>query len=275
MAAAERRWYDDSRRAGVRHLALGLGVGLTAGAVLPTPAATALAVASRMLGDAGSSVGEALRGGDLERARALLPTLVGRDPSGLDETEIARAVVESIAENTVDAVIAPLLWAAFGGGPGVLAHRAVNTLDAMVGHHSARYEHFGWASARLDDAMAYVPARVAALAVMAVRPRQAAAVWHAVRCQAPAHPSPNAGVVEAAFAAALGVRLGGANRYGDRIEQRGELGRGAPPCPADIERAVRLSLDVTAAVAVGLVAGSAAVGAVRAAARRRGRGRPR
>jgi adenosylcobinamide-phosphate synthase len=174
---------------------------------------------------------------------------VGRDPDGLDEAEITRAVVESVAENTVDAVVAPAFWAAVGGAPAALGYRAVNTLDSMVGHRSVRYRNYGWASARLDDLLGWVPARLTALLVVLVRPRAAAAVWTAVRTQAPEHPSPNAGVAEAAFAAALGVRLGGTNRYGDRIEGRGTLGTGTPPAVADISRAVRLSKHVSLALA--------------------------
>jgi adenosylcobinamide-phosphate synthase len=146
-------------------------------------------------------------------------------------------------------VIAPALWAALAGAPGVLGYRAINTLDAMVGHRSPRYSRFGWAAARADDAAAWVPARVTALLVAAVRPAAAGRVWHAVRSQAGAHPSPNAGVAEAAFAAALGVRLGGLNSYQGRQERRPDLGTGPPPAAADIGRAIRLSRDVTAALA--------------------------
>ena len=170
-------------------------------------------------------------------------------PCELDEAGISRAVVESVAENCVDAVVAPAFWALVAGGAGVAAHRAVNTLDAMVGHRSPRYRRFGWASARLDDVAAWVPARLAALAVAAVRPARAGAVWRAVRHQAPAHPSPNGGVVEAAFAAALGVTLGGRNRYGERVEHRPLLGTGPPAGPRDVERAVVLLGHVTAAIA--------------------------
>jgi len=201
--------------------------------------------------------------GQIEAARAALPGLVGRDPTGLDAGEIARAVVESVAENTVDAIVAPALWAALAGAPGALGYRAVNTLDAMVGHRSARYLRYGWASARLDDAANYLPARVTAALVVAVRPGAAAAVWRAVRIQAPAHPSPNSGVAEAAFAAALGLRLGGSNRYSDRTEVRAALGSGRAPTAADIPAAVRLSRDVSLAL-VGLLAGAAFVSAWRA-----------
>ncbi len=211
--------------------------------------ATWAVVAGRMLGESAATVGDAVRAGDLERARELLPSLVGRDPRDLDAGGICRAVVESVAENTVDAVVAPALWALVGGAPGALAYRAINTLDAMVGHHRPRYERFGWASARADDLAVWVPARLTALLVAAVRPAAAAAVWATVRRDAPGHPSPNAGVAEAAFAAALGVRLGGTNRYGERIEQRPFLGGGRRPGPDDIVRAVRLSRDLTAALA--------------------------
>jgi adenosylcobinamide-phosphate synthase len=253
------------------HAAAGVAVGAGVGAVVPTGAATTVAVSGRMLGQEARRVGDALTRGDLDRARRLLPSLVGRDPTGLDEAEVARAVVESVAENTVDAVVAPALWAAALGGAGALGYRAANTLDSMVGHHSPRYERFGWASARLDDALGWVPARVTAVLVAAVRPVRAGAVLRAVRRDAPAHPSPNAGVAEAAFAAALGVHLGGTNRYGERVEERPALGDGPPPAAADVDRAVTLSRDVTLA----LVAALLAVAARARAARRSSRCGPR
>jgi adenosylcobinamide-phosphate synthase len=250
MRGVESRLWRDSRPAGVAHAAVGVLVGAGAGAVLrSTAAATYVSVAGRALGDAAVSVGAALDAGDLDLARTRLPALVGRDPSALDEKGVARAVVESVAENTVDAVVAPALWAVVAGAPGALAYRAVNTMDAVVGHRSPRYERYGWASARLDDVAGFVPARVTALLVAAVRPRMAGAVLATVRSDAAAHPSPNSGVAEAAFAAALGLRLGGESRYGDRVELRPPLGSGRPPEPADIAAAVRLSRDVTLALA--------------------------
>jgi adenosylcobinamide-phosphate synthase len=123
-------------------------------------------------------------------------------------------------------------------------------MDAMVGHHSERYEHYGWASARLDDVANWLPARVAAVLVAMVRPDTAKDVRFAVSTQSSAHPSPNAGVVEAAFAGALGVRLGGRNRYGDRVEDRPTLGSGRPVGVDDIHEAVRLSRDVVTSLAV-------------------------
>jgi adenosylcobinamide-phosphate synthase len=249
MTALERRLYRDERWAGAVHAAAGIALGVAAGRLVRSRAvATYVAVSGRMLGSTARQIGSVLEAGDLAGARALLPSLVGRDPSGLDGGEIARAVVESVAENTVDAIVAPALWAAAAGAPGVLAHRAVNTMDAMVGHRSARYERYGWAAARLDDAMAWVPARATAALVAAVRPSAAGEIWRTVRRDAPAHPSPNAGVAEAAFAAALGIQLGGLVRYGERVEDRPRLGEGRAVEAADIDRAVRLSDDVTLAL---------------------------
>ncbi|MGZ4705341.1 MAG: adenosylcobinamide-phosphate synthase CbiB [Acidimicrobiales bacterium] len=265
MQAFERRGYDGTRAGGVVHAAVGLGIGLGAGAFLgrgvgATTAATFLAVAGRGLGDAAALVGDALSAGDLEGARIAVQSLVGRDPWALDEADIVRAVVESVAENTVDAVVAPACWAALAGAPGALGYRAVNTLDAMVGHRSSRYAEYGWASARLDDAANWVPARLTAALVIGVRPAAAASVLRAVRDDAPDHPSPNSGVAEAAFAAALGLRLGGESRYGSRVEIRPTLGDGRPPERADIARAVTLSADVGLAMAGLLTAAGTALG---------------
>jgi len=250
MTAVERLTYEDRRAAGVVHAVVGVGMGMGAGSAVGTTTATYIAVAGRELRAVAQSVGAALAADDLERARAILPGLVGRDVSVLDRDGMARAVVESVAENTVDAVVAPAWWAATAGAPGVLGYRAVNTLDAMVGHRSERYARFGWASARLDDVAAFLPARLTAALVTAVRPGSTRAVWRAVWDQAPAHPSPNAGVAEAAFAGALGLRLGGDNRYGDVTDRRPVLGDGRAPCPDDIGRAVLLSRDVSRALVV-------------------------
>ncbi|MGH8930289.1 MAG: CobD/CbiB family cobalamin biosynthesis protein, partial [Egibacteraceae bacterium] len=121
------------------------------------------ALGSRSLGLQAAGVGSAVARGDLDAARRRLPALCGRDPSGLDAGQLCRAVVESLAENTADAVVASLVWGAATGPAGVVAHRCVNTLDAMVGHRSPRYERFGWAAARLDDGMNWLPARITAL----------------------------------------------------------------------------------------------------------------
>jgi adenosylcobinamide-phosphate synthase len=123
-------------------------------------------------------------------------------------------------------------------------------MDAMIGHHSDRYEHYGWAGARLDDVANWLPARIAAVLVAVARPNAVSAVRLAVSTQSSAHPSPNAGVVEAAFAGALGVRLGGRNRYGNRVEDRPILGSGRPVRVDDIDEAIRLSRDVVTYLAV-------------------------
>ena len=262
MNTIEARLWHDDRRHGVAHAVAGVTIGWGIGALggtrlLPTAVASYLAIAGRGLGDAARTVGDALARDDLAGARAALPALVGRDPSELGPGEIARAVVESVAENTVDAIVAPALWGVAAGASGALAYRAVNTMDAMVGHHNDRYERYGWASARLDDLANFLPARVTALLVIACRPRRARAVARAVRHDAPAHPSPNAGVAEAAFAAALGVQLGGTNHYGTRTESRAALGDGEPPGPPDIRRAVALSRDVSLTLAGLLLVGAA------------------
>ena len=261
MEAVEANLYRDGRAAGAFHAAIGTAVGAGTGValrrVLGRPAAavvaTYAAVAHRQLAAAAGAVAACLAADDLDGARAGLPALVGRDPAGLDDKEIARAVVESVAENTVDAVVAPVLWAVVGGAPGVLTYRCVNTMDAMVGHRSPRHLRYGWAAARLDDAANWVPARVTAALVAVCRPRRASEVWRAVRDYAPAHPSPNAGVAEAAWAGALGVRLGGTNRYGARVEVRPSLGYGRAPERSDIDPAVALGRDVSRLLAAVLV----------------------
>ncbi|MGW4227304.1 cobalamin biosynthesis protein [Streptomyces bauhiniae] len=217
--------------------------GVTGSAAL-TATATWAVVGGTSLAREASAVGRALERGDLAAARARLPHLCGRDPEALDADAIARAVVESVAENTSDAVVGALVWGAVAGVPGLLGFRAVNTLDAMVGHKSPRLRRFGWASARLDDVAGWPGARLTAvLAVLAGDdPRGAVRAW---RADAHRHPSPNAGPVEASFAGALGVRLGGTLSYGGRVEHRPVLnGTGRPVQVADIGRAVRLSRRV-------------------------------
>lgn len=209
-------------------------VGLTGVATWAVVGGTSLAREAR-------AIGRALEAGDVDAARARLPHLCGRDPQALDADGIARAVVESVAENTSDAVVGALVWGAMGGVPGLLGFRAVNTLDAMVGHKSARYRRYGWASARLDDVVGWPGARLTAVlaAVAGGDPRGAVTAW---RADAAKHPSPNAGPVEASFAGTLGVRLGGTLSYGGRVEHRPVLnGAGRGVGTRDIERAVRLS----------------------------------
>jgi adenosylcobinamide-phosphate synthase len=283
-AALEARDYADSRLRGTAHaaacvLAVAVPAVLlhrrTRGRPPSQAAAAALTVwavtGARSLHLAAERSMVALAGNDLASARRVLPSLCGRDPAGLDATEMARAVIESVAENTCDAVVAPLLWGAVAGLPGLAAYRAVNTLDAMVGYRSPRYLRFGWASARLDDVANWVPARVTAALTIACAPVNtqmvplpgtsaqdppaeghrvpgpAAAAARAVLRDGARHPSPNAGRCEAAFAGALGLRLGGTNVYGGVTEVRPDLGDGRAPEPDDIRRAIRLSRAVTAA----------------------------
>jgi adenosylcobinamide-phosphate synthase len=198
-----------------------------------------------------------LEADDLAGARTRLSHLCARDPSGLDAKALARATVESLAENTSDAAIAPLFWGAVAGVPGLLAYRAINTLDAMVGYRNARYERFGWASARLDDVVNFPPARLTGLLTVACARGARKEAWRVLRRDGSAHPSPNAGRCEAAFAGALGVRLGGTNAYGGRVEERPEMGDGRAPEVGDIRRAARLSTAVTIAAAA--VATAAAI----------------
>ena len=219
-----------------------------------TAAATWTVLGGASLAAEAAAMSRALEAGDLGAARARLPALCGRDPAALPPAELARATVESVAENTCDAAVAPLLWGAFFGLPGLLGYRAVNTLDAMVGHKTRHYAKFGWAAARLDDVANLVPARVTALLTVALAPLAGGSgrgALRAVHRDGGAHPSPNAGRCEAAFAGALGVRLGGTNVYHGQAEERGTLGDGPPPAPADIDRAIRLSrLVIIAATAL-------------------------
>ena len=195
----------------------------------------------------------ALDTNDLAAAREVLPGLCSRDPAHLGPKDVARAVVESVAENTSDAAVAPLVWAAVAGWPGLAAYRAVNTLDAMVGYRSPRYERFGWAAARLDDVANWAPARLTAALAAACAPAVGGSPRASLRavCRDGAHhPSPNAGRPEAAFAGALGLRLGGASSYHGVTEYRPRLGDGRAPEPRDIRRAARLSRAVTVSAAV-------------------------
>ncbi|MCW2975245.1 MAG: cobalamin biosynthesis protein [Actinomycetia bacterium] len=216
------------------------------------------ALGGRSLERAALALADALRAGDVVGARALAPALVGRDPSQLDAPELSRAAVESVAENTSDAVVASLFWAAVGGAPAVAAHRAVNTLDAMVGHKHERYREFGWFAARLDDAVNWPAATLTVILATLAAPLvggSPTAAWRAAWRDGRAHPSPNAGRVEGAFAGALGIRLGGVNRYAHGLERRADLGNGPAPAVEDIARAVKLARIVGGgALALALVA---------------------
>ncbi|AYF78383.1 cobalamin biosynthesis protein [Nocardia yunnanensis] len=287
--------YRDSRAAGLVHevvlvgAAAGLGIGLrrmnavrgirrhhlgparagsanhgptirTLGEILLTAAATWTVLGGTTLAKTGRAMADRLEAGDVDAARALLPSLCGRDPEALDADGLARAALESIAENTSDATVAPLFWGAIAGVPGLLAYRAINTLDAMVGYRNERYERFGWAAARTDDVANLGPARVSGIITAALAPvvgGRPADAWRAWRRDARKHPSPNAGVAEASMAGALGVTLGGKTEYRHGVEMRPTLGDGPVPRIHDLRRAVRLSEAVQVAAALAAAATAA------------------
>ena len=197
------------------------------------------AISMRGLAGAALAVGSELEKGDLDAARARVGEIVGRDTGHLTEGEVARAAVESVAENTSDGVVAPMLYGLLLGAPGALAYKAINTLDSMIGHPHPPHKDLGRASARLDDLANLLAARLTALAAAAVSGRFAHA-WRIARLHGPLTKSPNAGWAEAAFAGALGLALGGANSYGGVVRVGPTLGAGRAPQPADIRRAVRL-----------------------------------
>ena len=281
--ALEDRVYADSRVRGTAYTLVLVGSAAALGRAaesatdgrpvlrtLATATATWAVLGGTSLGREATTIQRQLHARDLPAARVQLTHLVGRDTSTLDEAEIARATIESLAENTSDAVVAPLLLGAVAGMPGLLAYRAANTLDAMVGHRSPRYQRFGWASARLDDLLNLPGSRLSALLAAGLaptvggRPADAVGAW---RRDAAGHPSPNAGPVEAAFAGALGVRLGGVNSYAGRVEDRQTLGDGRPPDVRDLSRARLL------ASRVGLAAAVVSVSLANAASRTRRRDR--
>jgi adenosylcobinamide-phosphate synthase len=268
--ALEKRTYADSRGRGVAHLALLAGAVSGGGLVLErrsrehfvahtllTAAATWTVLGGTSLGREAAAVHGLLVADDLPGARQRLTHLVGRDTSVLDEGEVSRATVESVAENTSDAVVAPLVWGGLLGIPGLLGYRAANTLDAMVGHRGEKYGRFGWASARFDDLLNLPGARVSGVLAAGLAPTIGGRRLDALKAwarDARRHPSPNAGVVEAAFAGALGVRLGGTNTYAHGTEDRVILGDGPPPTRDDIDRSVRLAERVgTGAVVVAVL----------------------
>jgi adenosylcobinamide-phosphate synthase len=268
--ALERQLWRNSRAVGSVH-ALGLvaaasGVGVVldrstrdrpATRTLAAAATTWAVLGGTSLGRAAAHMHTALAAGDVAAARSALPALAGRDPDALGPHELTRATVESVAENTSDAAVAPLFWGAVAGLPGLLGYRAVNTLDAMIGHRSPRYERFGWAAARLDDVANWVPARLTAALTVCCAEACGGSAAGALRTwfrDGAAHPSPNSGRCEAAMAGALGVRLGGRNVYGSRVQVRPSLGTGRAPIPGDIGAAVRLSRTVWLGAAVLAVA---------------------
>lgn len=196
------------------------------------------ALGARSLADHAEAIAAPLAAGDLTAARERVGRIVSRDARALDATGVAKAGTESVLENGNDAVFGALFWFCVAGGPGALLFRLANTLDAMWGYRNERFIRFGWAAARLDDALNWLPARLTALTYAVLgRTRSALACW---REQAPTWDSPNAGPVMAAGAGALAVQLGGAAIYHGREEQRPPLGCGAPADAQSVRRAVTL-----------------------------------
>jgi adenosylcobinamide-phosphate synthase len=252
-AMLERRLWAPSRLRGAAHVALLVGTAGIAGSrvrgrVLPEALVLWTTLGARSLAEYSLRLAALVEAGDLERAREVAPALMGRDPRELPGAELCRGAVESLADNTVDAVVGALWWHALLGPAGSCAYRAANTLDAMFGHRSPRHERFGWAAARLDDVLTWPAARAGSGLAVALGGRVRES-WRTLRRDGRAHPSPNAGLSEAAFAGALGVRLGGVVRYGSRVEHRPELGSGDLPGPDDVRRAVRLSERICVASA--------------------------
>lgn len=265
--AVERRWWAPSRGRGLVYAAGLVGSVTAAGVLLErgtrsrpvvhtlvTAAATWAVLGGASLDREARAVVALLETDQLPEARQRLTHLVGRDTGTLTVDEVARAVVESVAENTSDAVVAPLVLGAVAGVPGLLCYRAANTLDAMVGHRSQRYADFGWASARLDDLLNLPGSRLTALLAALLGPdtRGALTAW---RRDASGHPSPNAGPVEASFAGALGLCLGGTNQYGAHTEHRPVMGSGLTPTTAEVAPALALArrVDLGAAAMAVLV----------------------
>ncbi|WUL19231.1 cobalamin biosynthesis protein [Amycolatopsis sp. NBC_00355] len=272
-ARLERRVWADSKPRGAVYAGLCAFTAVGLGAALQTAtrrrpfarfAATAVGtwvvLGGRGLAYEGAEMAKLLEAGEVPSARTRLSHLCARDATTLDSAELTRAATESIAENTSDAVVAPLFWGAVAGLPGLLGYRALNTLDAMVGYRSPRYRRFGWAAARADDLVNLVPSRLGAGLTALCAPLaggRSQQSWRVWRRDGGLHPSPNAGQVEAAFAGALDIRLGGTNSYGGEVERRARLGEGRDPAPGDLRRAVRLSRLVgVAALAVAVVIAS-------------------
>lgn len=196
-------------------------------------------LAARSLFTHVAAVARPLASGDLTAARAEVAKIVGRDPARLDEAGVARAALESLAENASDGVIAPLFWGAIFGLPGIAAYKAINTLDSMIGHKTPRHLAFGWAAARIDDVANLIPARLTGLLFAATSPNAPAALACMVH-DAGKHRSPNAGWPEAALAASLGVRLSGPRVYDDHVADEPWINGEAPdPGPGDLERGLR------------------------------------
>jgi adenosylcobinamide-phosphate synthase len=272
IGALDRRWNHSHHRDITRRI-LGLAAALVviAAAVLPCWLIARLLpggvtgmlitgvlawplVATRSMHDHVVAVARPLIAGDLAGARAAVAMIVGRDPARLDAAGVARAALESLAENTSDGIVAPLFWGALLGLPGIAGYKAINTLDSMIGHRSPRHEAFGWASARIDDGVNLIPARLTGLlfALASGRPRAALAC---MARDASHHRSPNAGWPEASLAGALQIRLSGPRIYGDRVaEEPWVNAEAADPGAEDIRRGLLLYRRAMLLMALMLVA---------------------
>ncbi|MCM3566957.1 adenosylcobinamide-phosphate synthase CbiB [Neobacillus mesonae] len=194
------------------------------------------AIAQKSLKTASLEVFQPLNEGDLTEARKKLSYIVGRDTETLDEAEISRGAIETVAENTSDGVTAPLFWAFIGGAPLAMLYRATNTCDSMVGHLNDRYKEFGWASAKWDDVMNWIPSRLTGLTMLlGNRPTSMSYrnAWAILFRDAKKHPSPNSGWGEAAVASILGIQLGGVNYYKGMISNRAKMGDPVHPIQAN------------------------------------------
>ena len=229
--------------------------GIVIGGVLAWPM-----VAVRSMHDHVVDVARPLETRDLAGARHAVSMIVGRDPAQLDEAGVARAALESLAENTSDGIVAPLFWGVVAGLPGIAAYKAINTLDSMIGHRTPRHQAFGWASARIDDGVNLIPARLTGVIFAAVSARPLAALTCMGR-DARHHRSPNAGWPEAAMAGALGIRLSGPRIYDDHIADEPWVNAGCPdPLPRDLRRGLALYRRAMLGCAVLIVGVAASIG---------------
>lgn len=210
-------------------------------------------IATKGLGDAGMKVFRHLKSNDLRSARQSLGLIVGRDTENLGASEISRGAVETVAENIVDAIISPLCFALIGGAPLAMMYRAVNTLDSMIGYKNEKYQNLGWASARFDDLLNYIPARLTALMMLFacwIRRQDARNAREIIKRDAKLHPSPNSGYPEAAIAGALHIQLGGTNYYFDVPSHRAKMGEPVRQIePDDILRTI-LVMKTTSMICV-------------------------
>ncbi|MGR3368445.1 MAG: adenosylcobinamide-phosphate synthase CbiB [Sagittula sp.] len=271
ISLCERRW-----NAGPRHRRIALGaLTVLLVTVLPMTLAALIAlalpggwagiflsgllawpfVAVRSLHDHVAAVARPLGGGDLDGARQAVAMIVGRDVTQLDTGGVARAGIESLAENASDGVIAPLFWGVLLGLPGIVGYKAINTMDSMIGHRNDRYEAFGKPAARLDDVVNWIPARITAALFALGTPRRLKEALKVVRRDAAAHRSPNAGWPEGAMAGTLGVRLSGPRVYATHRVEEPWLNAGAPdPAARDMRRALRAYMRGMALAGVLLLA---------------------